>query len=214
MSTGWPSSITTRCARCAACKVWGPDFSRARAHQPCRSPWTRRARRKRPPSLGKEGICVWDGHFYAARAVQVLGLSDRGGLLRTGVSMYSSREDLQRLLAGIAKLGSDVLFGKMRGELLGVIGQLRCRGRIEVIGSQHRPHIKKALAGAAVHIHAGSKARGAHPEPQRVRRHQSSGAQRHDERVRRTFDVVIRARCVDHHVHGELRRRAAAARTP
>jgi selenocysteine lyase/cysteine desulfurase len=34
----------------------------------------------------------------------VLGLSDRGGVLRTGVSMYSSREDLQRLLAGIAKL--------------------------------------------------------------------------------------------------------------
>jgi selenocysteine lyase/cysteine desulfurase len=54
--------------------------------------------------LGKEGICVWDGHFYAARAVQVLGLNDRGGLLRTGVSMYSSREDIERLLAGIAKL--------------------------------------------------------------------------------------------------------------
>jgi selenocysteine lyase/cysteine desulfurase len=30
-------------------------------------------------------------------------LNDRGGLLRTGVSMYSSREDLERLLAGLAK---------------------------------------------------------------------------------------------------------------
>jgi selenocysteine lyase/cysteine desulfurase len=55
-------------------------------------------------ALGKEGICVWDGHFYAARAVEVLGLTDRGGLLRTGVSMYNAREDLERLLAGIAKL--------------------------------------------------------------------------------------------------------------
>jgi hypothetical protein len=36
--------------------------------------------------------------------VDVLGLSGRGGLLRTGVSMYSAREDLERLLAGIAKL--------------------------------------------------------------------------------------------------------------
>jgi hypothetical protein len=36
--------------------------------------------------------------------VEVLGLTDRGGLLRTGVSMYSAREDLERLLAGIAKL--------------------------------------------------------------------------------------------------------------
>jgi selenocysteine lyase/cysteine desulfurase len=55
-------------------------------------------------ALGKEGICVWDGNFYAARAVEVLGLSERGGVLRTGVSMYSSREDLERLLAGLAKL--------------------------------------------------------------------------------------------------------------
>ncbi len=55
-------------------------------------------------ALGKQGICVWDGDFYAARAVQVLGLSDRGGLLRTGISMYSSRDDLQRLLAGIEQV--------------------------------------------------------------------------------------------------------------
>ena len=55
-------------------------------------------------ALGTEGICVWDGHFYAARAVEVLGLTDRGGLLRTGVSMYNTREDLERLLTGIAKL--------------------------------------------------------------------------------------------------------------
>ena len=57
-------------------------------------------------ALGKQGICVWDGHFYAARAVQVLGLNERGGLLRTGVSMYSSRDDLNRLLAGIERLSA------------------------------------------------------------------------------------------------------------
>jgi hypothetical protein len=33
-----------------------------------------------------------------------LGLTTRGGLLRTGVSMYSSLEDLERLLAGIRRL--------------------------------------------------------------------------------------------------------------
>jgi selenocysteine lyase/cysteine desulfurase len=55
-------------------------------------------------ALGKEGICVWDGHFYAARAVEILGLGERGGLLRTGVSMYSSREDIARLLSGLAGL--------------------------------------------------------------------------------------------------------------
>jgi len=33
----------------------------------------------------------------------VLGLTERGGLLRTGVSMYSTRDDLERLLAGIER---------------------------------------------------------------------------------------------------------------
>jgi selenocysteine lyase/cysteine desulfurase len=47
---------------------------------------------------------VWDGDFYAARPVQVLGLAERGGLLRTGVSMYNTRAELDRLLTGLKKL--------------------------------------------------------------------------------------------------------------
>ncbi len=54
--------------------------------------------------LGAKGICVWDGDFYAVRAVEILGLTARGGLLRTGVSMYSNQQDLERLVAGIAAL--------------------------------------------------------------------------------------------------------------
>ncbi len=185
-------------------QVWGPDFSQRSRAPTVSITLDKASAAQAATALGKEGICVWDGHFYAARAVQVLGLSDRGGLLRTGVSMYSSREDLAATAGGDRQTAalSSCLAGEMRGELLRVLGQLRSRGRIEVIGSQHRPQIKKALARAAVRIHAGSKTCGAHPEPQRIRRHQSSGAQRHDERVRRTFDVVIRARCIDHHVHG------------
>ena len=85
-------------------KVWGPDFSQ-RSRAPTVSITLDKVTAAEAASaLGKEGICVWDGHFYAARAVEVLGLNDRGGLLRTGVSMYSSREDIERLLAGIARL--------------------------------------------------------------------------------------------------------------
>jgi cysteine desulfurase family protein (TIGR01976 family) len=85
-------------------RVWGPDFS-ARARAPTVSiTLDKTTAGDAAAALGKEGICVWDGNFYAARAVEVLGLSDRGGLLRTGVSMYSAREDLERLLSGIAKL--------------------------------------------------------------------------------------------------------------
>jgi cysteine desulfurase family protein (TIGR01976 family) len=85
-------------------QVWGPDFSR-RSRAPTVSITLSHATAgAAAQALGKEGICVWDGNFYAARAVEILGLNERGGLLRTGVSMYSSREDLERLLAGIAKL--------------------------------------------------------------------------------------------------------------
>jgi cysteine desulfurase family protein (TIGR01976 family) len=85
-------------------RVWGPDFS-ARARAPTVSiTLDKTSAGDAAAALGNEGICVWDGHFYAARAVEVLGLTARGGLLRTGVSMYSAREDLERLLAGISKL--------------------------------------------------------------------------------------------------------------
>jgi cysteine desulfurase family protein (TIGR01976 family) len=85
-------------------QVWGPDFS-GRARAPTVSITLNRfTAAEAAEALAKRGICVWDGHFYAARAVQVLGLNERGGLLRTGISMYSSREELQRLLQGIEEL--------------------------------------------------------------------------------------------------------------
>jgi cysteine desulfurase family protein (TIGR01976 family) len=85
-------------------RVWGPDFTE-RARAPTVSITLEKATAAQAATaLAKDGICVWDGHFYAARAVEVLGLAERGGLLRTGVSMYSTREDLERLLAGLKKL--------------------------------------------------------------------------------------------------------------
>jgi cysteine desulfurase family protein (TIGR01976 family) len=85
-------------------KVWGPGFG-SRSRAPTVSITLDHATAgEAAQALGKEGICVWDGHFYAARALEILGLNERGGLLRTGVSMYTSRQDLERLLAGLAKL--------------------------------------------------------------------------------------------------------------
>ncbi|HVN32624.1 MAG TPA: aminotransferase class V-fold PLP-dependent enzyme, partial [Thermoanaerobaculaceae bacterium] len=55
-------------------------------------------------ALGEQGILVWDGDFYAARAIEVLGLAERGGVLRTGISMYNTREEVERLLEGVRRL--------------------------------------------------------------------------------------------------------------
>jgi cysteine desulfurase family protein (TIGR01976 family) len=54
--------------------------------------------------LGEAGVLVWDGHFYALRAIEVLGLLERGGVLRTGFSMYNTPEEVDRLLAGVADI--------------------------------------------------------------------------------------------------------------
>ena len=54
--------------------------------------------------LAKKGICAWDGHFYAIRAIEVLGLLDKGGVTRIGVLLYNTREEVRRLLVEIRKI--------------------------------------------------------------------------------------------------------------
>jgi cysteine desulfurase family protein (TIGR01976 family) len=84
--------------------AWGPDFS-----SPRRAPTVSvTIAGVRPDAaaaaLGERGLLVWDGDFYAARAIEVLGLAPRGGVLRTGISMYNTRAEVERLLAGVAEL--------------------------------------------------------------------------------------------------------------
>ena len=85
-------------------RVWGPDFSR-RARAPTVSiTLDSMTASQAAAALGAQGICVWDGNFYAARAVELLGLEQRGGLLRTGFSLYNTEAESQRLLAALAEL--------------------------------------------------------------------------------------------------------------
>jgi cysteine desulfurase family protein (TIGR01976 family) len=86
-------------------RVWGPDFAPGRVRAPTVSfSHDKATAAEIATSVGKQGICVWDGDFYAARPIEVLGLAERGGLLRTGISMYNTRDELTRLLAGIEAL--------------------------------------------------------------------------------------------------------------
>jgi cysteine desulfurase family protein (TIGR01976 family) len=59
--------------------------------------------RKRPEEvcemLAQKGICCWDGHFYAVRPMEVLGLLDQGGVTRVGISLYNNEEEISRLLS-------------------------------------------------------------------------------------------------------------------
>lgn len=83
--------------------VWGPDFNRHRV------PTVSITIDGMEPidaakQLGEQGLCLWDGDFYAARAIEVLGLKEKGGVLRAGISMYNTREEVDRLLAAIQNL--------------------------------------------------------------------------------------------------------------
>lgn len=84
--------------------AWGPDFSSPRRAPTVSitvdgTPAAELARR-----LGEQGILTWDGHFYAARAVEVLGLAERGGLLRSGMALYTLEEDVARLIEAVTGL--------------------------------------------------------------------------------------------------------------
>jgi cysteine desulfurase family protein (TIGR01976 family) len=55
-------------------------------------------------ALGERGLFVWDGDFYAARLVELLGLADRGGLIRVGLAPYTTQGELERLMVAVGDL--------------------------------------------------------------------------------------------------------------
>jgi len=54
--------------------------------------------------LAEENICAWDGHFYALKAIQVLGLEEKGGVIRLGISAYNSLDEINRTIEAISKI--------------------------------------------------------------------------------------------------------------
>ena len=81
----------------------GPDFSGPRA------PTVSITVNGVPPdevakALGDKGLQVWSGHFYGLRPLEALGLMERGGVVRAGIVMYNTREEVERLLEGVKEV--------------------------------------------------------------------------------------------------------------
>lgn len=53
--------------------------------------------------LAKRGIFTWAGHFYAVRPMELLGLLERGGVVRAGISAYTTPEDVEAYVAALEK---------------------------------------------------------------------------------------------------------------
>jgi cysteine desulfurase family protein (TIGR01976 family) len=54
--------------------------------------------------LAERRVNVWHGHNYAWELTGLLGIRDRGGAVRAGLVHYNDRDDVNRLLAGVAEL--------------------------------------------------------------------------------------------------------------
>ena len=57
-------------------------------------------------ALAAEKIAVWSGHSYAVEAVDAMGLTESGGVVRAGVVRYIEPDDIERLLTAIRRLAS------------------------------------------------------------------------------------------------------------
>jgi cysteine desulfurase family protein (TIGR01976 family) len=63
-----------------------------------------RSPREVAEALARDGVHVWDGDFYAYALMHALGLAAHGGAVRAGLLHYTTEEEVDRLLAGLAVL--------------------------------------------------------------------------------------------------------------
>jgi cysteine desulfurase family protein (TIGR01976 family) len=54
--------------------------------------------------LGRRGVLVWDGHYYAITVMERLGLLESGGAVRVGFCHYHSTDDVDRVLGELEVL--------------------------------------------------------------------------------------------------------------
>jgi cysteine desulfurase family protein (TIGR01976 family) len=57
-------------------------------------------------ALGRGGIYVWDGDFYATGLIERLGKADAGGVLRLGLVHYNTAAEVDRTLEAVERLAS------------------------------------------------------------------------------------------------------------
>jgi len=57
-------------------------------------------------SMGRDGIFVWDGDFYATGLIERLGKAESGGVLRLGLVHYNTAEEVDRTLGAVGALAT------------------------------------------------------------------------------------------------------------
>ncbi|MEZ0397323.1 MAG: cysteine desulfurase-like protein [Anaerolineales bacterium] len=60
--------------------------------------------RQTAEALGREGIYVWDGNYYALAVTERLGVEASGGMVRVGAVHYNTLEEITRLGEALQKI--------------------------------------------------------------------------------------------------------------
>ena len=55
-------------------------------------------------ALGREGIYVWDGNYYAPAVTERLGLEGSGGMVRVGLAHYNTRQEIERFGSALRRI--------------------------------------------------------------------------------------------------------------
>jgi cysteine desulfurase family protein (TIGR01976 family) len=103
---GLVADLLAGLAELGSVKVWGvTDLERLDERVPTVAITHRRLRpRELAQHLAECGIFVWHGNFYALPLTEALGLEPEG-VVRIGLLHYNTSEEVQRLVAILAKLG-------------------------------------------------------------------------------------------------------------
>ncbi len=62
--------------------------------------------------LGRRGIAVWDGDYYAYELIRSLGLAESGGMVRVGLVHYNTAAEIDRLVDALGEIASIGSAGK------------------------------------------------------------------------------------------------------
>jgi cysteine desulfurase family protein (TIGR01976 family) len=62
--------------------------------------------RQMATELGRQGIAVWDGDYYAYELIRALGLAASGGMVRVGFVHYNTTAEIDRLVAALHEISA------------------------------------------------------------------------------------------------------------
>jgi cysteine desulfurase family protein (TIGR01976 family) len=64
--------------------------------------------------LGRRGIAVWDGDYYAYELIRALGLAESGGMVRVGFVHYNETAEIERLAGALSAIAGSTAGSPVR----------------------------------------------------------------------------------------------------